>query len=277
MGQEITETRFSEDDFARFGRRLAYETQRARQAWADGEFAEAGCVAGFELEAWLIDRNFYPVACNQAFLARLADPLVVPELSRFNIELNGTPQPLARPRAVAAGGRARRHLAALPAHRARGRSHGHRHRHPADAARVRPDARQHVAAQALRRAQPAGARSPRRPPAVARHRRQRPAAHHPRRRDAGGGDDLLPGASAGTGERGGALPQRLDGAVGAAGRAGRQLAFRVRAHAVARDAHPAVRAGGRLRRRGDDTPSGAASPSAPATSAPTRRSASPRT
>lgn len=94
MGQEIAETRFSEDDFARFGRRLAYETQRARRAYADGEFAEAGCVAGFELEAWLIDRNFYPVACNQAFLARLADPLVVPELSRFNIELNGTPQRL---------------------------------------------------------------------------------------------------------------------------------------------------------------------------------------
>jgi len=94
MGQEIADTRFSADDFARFGRRLAAETQRAHQAYADGEFADAGHVAGFELEAWLIDRNFFPVACNQAFLARMNDPLVVPELSRFNIELNGTPQPL---------------------------------------------------------------------------------------------------------------------------------------------------------------------------------------
>lgn len=94
MGQEIADTRFSQDDFARFGRRLAEETQRARQAYADGEFADQQCVAGFELEAWLIDRNFYPAPCNQTFLARLADPLVVPELSRFNIEFNATPQTL---------------------------------------------------------------------------------------------------------------------------------------------------------------------------------------
>ena len=95
MGQEIPDTQFSADAHARFGRRLAYETQRARQAYAEGEFAEAGHVAGFELEAWLIDRHFAPVACNQAFLARMADPFVVPELSRFNIEINGTPEPLA--------------------------------------------------------------------------------------------------------------------------------------------------------------------------------------
>jgi hypothetical protein len=94
MGQEIAETRFSQDDFARFGRCLVDETGRARQAFADGEFADDGRVAGFELEAWLIDRNFFPIGCNQAFLARLNDPLVVPELSRFNIELNGTPQAL---------------------------------------------------------------------------------------------------------------------------------------------------------------------------------------
>jgi hypothetical protein len=94
MGQEIAAARFSQDDFASFARRLADETKHAREAFAAGEFAEGERVAGLELEAWLIDRNFYPVACNQAFLARMNDPLVVPELSRFNIELNGTPQPL---------------------------------------------------------------------------------------------------------------------------------------------------------------------------------------
>lgn len=94
MGQEIPDSQFSADAYARFGRRLAYETQRARRAYAEGEFADVGHVAGFELEAWLIDRHFAPVACNQAFLARLADPLVVPELSRFNIEINGTPEAL---------------------------------------------------------------------------------------------------------------------------------------------------------------------------------------
>src|SRR5690606_2027598 len=39
-------------------------------------------------------RNFFPVAENERFLARLAHPLVVPELSRFNVELNATPEAL---------------------------------------------------------------------------------------------------------------------------------------------------------------------------------------
>lgn len=94
MGQDIGDTRFGDEERLRFAQRLADETQRARSAYAAGEFSRTGRVAGFELEAWLVDRNFYPVPCNQSFLARMADPLVVAELSRFNIELNGTPQPL---------------------------------------------------------------------------------------------------------------------------------------------------------------------------------------
>jgi hypothetical protein len=51
-------------------------------------------VGGYELECWLLDHNYFPAPINQAYLARLNNPLVVPELSRFNVELNGTPQPL---------------------------------------------------------------------------------------------------------------------------------------------------------------------------------------
>jgi hypothetical protein len=94
MGQEIATSRFSADDFARFGACLADETRLARETFAHGGFAAGGRVAGFELEAWLLDRNFFPSPCNQSVLARLDDPLVVAELSRFNIELGGTPQPL---------------------------------------------------------------------------------------------------------------------------------------------------------------------------------------
>jgi hypothetical protein len=94
MGQEIATSRFSADDFARFRACLADETRLARDTFAHGGFAAGGRVAGFELEAWLLDRNFFPSPCNQSFLARIADPLVVAELSRFNIELGGTPQPL---------------------------------------------------------------------------------------------------------------------------------------------------------------------------------------
>lgn len=92
MGQEISATRFNADDMARFAQRLAAENRLAEDLFKRGGFAQQGRVAGFELEAWLLDRNFYPVPCNQSFLARMADPQVVAELSRFNIELNGEPQ-----------------------------------------------------------------------------------------------------------------------------------------------------------------------------------------
>ncbi len=94
MGQEIGSDTFSADDFARFSQRLELETQHARDAFAQGRFAHEAPVAGFELEAWLIDEHFFPVPRNVAFLERLDNPLVVEELSRFNVEINGTAQQL---------------------------------------------------------------------------------------------------------------------------------------------------------------------------------------
>ncbi len=91
MGQEIHTTRFTEQDLRRFSQRLADETRLAQDTYAQGGFAAEGRVAGFELEAWLLDRHFYPVPCNQAFLARMADPQVVAELSRGRMR-HGRPE-----------------------------------------------------------------------------------------------------------------------------------------------------------------------------------------
>jgi len=95
MGQEIPNTAFTADDFARFTERLAAETALLREELAAGRFSEAPApVAGCEIEGWLLDRHYLPIADNEQFLGRLGDPLVVPELSRFNIELNCTPRTL---------------------------------------------------------------------------------------------------------------------------------------------------------------------------------------
>ncbi|HLO20526.1 MAG TPA: hypothetical protein VK192_08530 [Sphingomicrobium sp.] len=59
-----------------------------RQAFAAGDCSNAGPLIGLELEVWLIDHNFFPAPHNQSFLERLGDPLVVAELSQFNIEIN---------------------------------------------------------------------------------------------------------------------------------------------------------------------------------------------
>jgi len=91
MGQEIDSSRFSEDDFQQFRRGLQAETAEL-QAWFDGQrFSSAGPVAGYELEAWLIDAQGRPAACNQAFLQRADNPLYTVELAQFNIELNTEP------------------------------------------------------------------------------------------------------------------------------------------------------------------------------------------
>ncbi len=94
MGQEIASTHFTAEDFEEFGERLAHETELLEQWLESGAFSHGGQVAGFELEAWLVDQQMHPSPINQVLLDRLGDPLVVPELARFNLELNGTPQRL---------------------------------------------------------------------------------------------------------------------------------------------------------------------------------------
>jgi hypothetical protein len=92
MGQEISSTSFSDSDFAEFRRRLSDETRQVRSLFRTEEASDARYVLGFELEAWLVDHNYFPVPHNEEYLRRLSNPLVVPELSRFNVELNATPR-----------------------------------------------------------------------------------------------------------------------------------------------------------------------------------------
>ena len=94
MGQEIQLNQFKPEHFALFEHRLADETELMAEWLKLGRFAGDAHVGGFELEAWLINPAHLPTPINEQFLERLAHPLVVPELSKFNVELNGTPQPL---------------------------------------------------------------------------------------------------------------------------------------------------------------------------------------
>ncbi len=91
MGQEIHQVTFTPETFAEFERRLRRETELLiaweREGRLRGELAHLG----FELEGWLIDGDGMPAPRNQAFLAQLDDPLVVPELARFNFEINNDP------------------------------------------------------------------------------------------------------------------------------------------------------------------------------------------
>jgi hypothetical protein len=100
MGQDIGDHAFTQADFRAFEARLKAETALLERWFAEDAFAsterEGERTVGFELEACLIDRRHQaPAPVIDAFLEQVQDPLVVPELARFNLELNSTPEPLA--------------------------------------------------------------------------------------------------------------------------------------------------------------------------------------
>jgi len=94
MGDEITRSHFTGADFERFGQNLRDETRLLGEWFNDRAFSTRVPVCGLELEAWLIDGQGLPAPLNQAFLEKMNDPLVVPELARFNVELNVDPHAL---------------------------------------------------------------------------------------------------------------------------------------------------------------------------------------
>lgn len=94
MGEDIKSSHFSVGDFTRFEEALGNETEELRRYFNDEVFVRSHPVAGYELETWLVDKDFNPYPCNERFLAGLDASLskwIVPELARFNIELNAQP------------------------------------------------------------------------------------------------------------------------------------------------------------------------------------------
>ncbi len=92
MGEEIASSHFRKQDFREFQNRLEDEMILLRKRFAANDFDAGPRTGGFELEAWLIDQSFGPAAINGPFLDLLNNPMVVPELSAFNVELNTEPQ-----------------------------------------------------------------------------------------------------------------------------------------------------------------------------------------
>jgi hypothetical protein len=94
MGQEITLTQFEESDFIAFRQKLAQETALLKQMIEQRSLSNQPPVAGFEIEAWLVDEAMRPSPVNKQYLELLNDPLASAELAKFNFELNCDPAPL---------------------------------------------------------------------------------------------------------------------------------------------------------------------------------------
>jgi len=94
MGQEIQETRFTQEDFAAFEERLRAEQALLEEWFAAGAFGHGPRQGGFELEAWLVGPDARPAPLVGPMLRDLDDAAVVPELATFNCEINGPAVPL---------------------------------------------------------------------------------------------------------------------------------------------------------------------------------------
>ena len=96
MGEEINAVEFTEHDFDNFREHLQTETQLLSSWFTKNQLSSHSDKAGFELEVWIVDKDANPIPLNDSFLEKLNDSLFSPELSRFNIELNGDPENLHR-------------------------------------------------------------------------------------------------------------------------------------------------------------------------------------
>lgn len=94
MGEDVDQDHFRKRDFRAFERRLEEETALLEKMVAGRAFSRSGFVAGFEIEAWLVDSKGDPCPVNERFLDAAACDRIVPELARFNFEVNSRPQPL---------------------------------------------------------------------------------------------------------------------------------------------------------------------------------------
>ena len=94
MGKDISNIKFTREDFQAFAARLKSETELLKRWRDEGRLASDPPRIGLELEIWLVDEAGRPAPCNTAVLAQAQEPLLTLELAQYNLELNTTPQPL---------------------------------------------------------------------------------------------------------------------------------------------------------------------------------------
>lgn len=91
MGREIEKSHFKARDYQNFARQLKAESALLSEHFATGNFVDHGVKAGLELELWLVDEDFNPAPRNDLIIDALQQPLICPELAKFNIEINTEP------------------------------------------------------------------------------------------------------------------------------------------------------------------------------------------
>ena len=95
MGIDIDRTTFSESDYSRFQDRLADNLCSLKSVLGRPGFGQGQASIGAELELYIVDNEGRPLLINEQILHQAQDPLLTPELNRYNLEYNLAPLELA--------------------------------------------------------------------------------------------------------------------------------------------------------------------------------------
>lgn len=88
MGQDINKTSFSASDHEQFARQLKSELDQLEELLNTPGWGRGARTLGAELELYLTNKRHRPEHCNLDILDKAADPLMTPEINRFNVEYN---------------------------------------------------------------------------------------------------------------------------------------------------------------------------------------------
>lgn len=94
MGKEIGCGDYTDQDLQEFLNKLKNETNLLKKWFDEKSFAQNQNMTGIELEAWLVDENMLPDPYAPEFLENLNNKKVVPEIAKFNFEINSDPYKL---------------------------------------------------------------------------------------------------------------------------------------------------------------------------------------
>ena len=94
MGKEVESKGYSAEETAEFHKRLEQETLFVKNLFDNNLFSKGNHKIGIELEAWLINNDMLPSPYSPKFLRELNHSQVVPEIAKFNFEINSSPYEL---------------------------------------------------------------------------------------------------------------------------------------------------------------------------------------
>ena len=87
MGRDIDKSVFTEADYKEFDKRLREETRQLLNCFTNQQFAKPQTTCGLELEVWIVDQHNRPNPITDRLINLINSEQVVPELSRFHLEM----------------------------------------------------------------------------------------------------------------------------------------------------------------------------------------------